>query len=137
MAAARIYRFGAYEADTRSGELRKSGMRLKLGGQPFQVLVILLEHAGDVVTRDELRAALWPQDTFVDFDHSLNTAINKLRAVLGDSGTNSRYVETLARRGYRFVAPVAASDGAAAPAAPARDAAASLQSESGPVEGDR
>jgi len=101
-----VYRFGVYEADTRAGELRKSGMRLKLTGQPFQVLAILLERAGDVVTRDELRLALWPQDTYVDFDHSLNTAINKLRAALGESGTNPRFVETLARRGYRFIAPV-------------------------------
>jgi cholera toxin transcriptional activator len=101
-----LLRFGVFEADLRSGELRKQGARLKLQGQPFQVLVILLQRPGEVVTREELRQALWPQDTFVDFDHSLNTAINKLRSVLGDSGTNPRFVETLARRGYRFIAPV-------------------------------
>jgi DNA-binding winged helix-turn-helix (wHTH) protein len=101
-----VLRFDAFEADLRSGELRKHGTRMKLSGQPFQVLAILLQRAGDVVTREELHQALWPADTYVDFDHGLNTAINKVRAVLGDSGTNPRYVETLARRGYRFIAPV-------------------------------
>lgn len=101
-----MLRFDAFEADLRSGELRKHGTRMKLSGQPFQVLAILLQRAGDVVTREELHQALWPADTYVDFDHGLNTAINKVRAVLGDSGTNPRYVETLARRGYRFIAPV-------------------------------
>src|SRR5947209_2061 len=101
----RIFRFATFEADARSGELRKGGMRLKLSGQPFQVLVLLLEHAGDVVTREQIQQALWPGDTFVDFDHSLNAAINKLRAALGDSGANPRFIETLARRGYRFIAP--------------------------------
>ena len=99
-------RFGAYVADLRSGELSKGGVRLKLGGQPFQVLALLLQRPGDVVTREELRQALWPADTYVDFDHSLNTAINKVRAALGDSGSNPRFVETLAKRGYRFIAPV-------------------------------
>jgi DNA-binding winged helix-turn-helix (wHTH) protein len=83
--------------------LRKGGLKLKLAGQPFQVLAILLERPGDVVTRDELRKRLWP-DTFVDVDHNLNTAINKIREVLGDSAESPRFVETLARRGYRFVA---------------------------------
>ena len=101
-----VLRFDAFEADLRSGELRKHGTRMKLSGQPFQVLAILLQRAGEVVTREELHQALWPADTYVDFDHGLNTAINKVRAVLGDSGANPRYVETLARRGYRFVAPV-------------------------------
>src|SRR5260370_13494490 len=103
-----VLRFGVFEADLRSGELRKQGARLKLQGQPFQLLAILLQRPGEVVTRDELRQALWPQDTFVDFDHSLNTAINKLRGVLGDSGTNPRFVETLARLGYLLIAPVIA-----------------------------
>jgi cholera toxin transcriptional activator len=102
----RIARFGVFEADLNAGELRKSGVRLRLQGQPFQVLALLLERAGDVVTRDELRQKLWPADTFVDFDHSLNTAINKVRESLGDSASSPRYVETLARRGYRFIAPV-------------------------------
>lgn len=102
----RIARFGVFEADLNAGELRKSGVKLRLQGQPFQVLALLLERAGEVVTREDLRQKLWPSDTFVDFDHSLNTAINKVREALGDSASSPRYVETLARRGYRFVAPV-------------------------------
>ena len=104
---ARLYRFGTYEVDVRSGELRKNGAKLKLQEQPFQVLAMLLERPGEVVTREELRQRLWPADTFVDFDHSLNTAINKLRDALGDAAANPRFIETLARRGYRFIAPVA------------------------------
>jgi cholera toxin transcriptional activator len=102
----RIARFGVFEADLNAGELRKSGVKLRLQGQPFQVLAVLLKHAGDVVTREDLRQELWPSDTFVDFDHSLNTAINKVREALGDSASSPRYIETLARRGYRFIAPV-------------------------------
>lgn len=102
----RIARFGVFELDLSAGELRKNGVKLRLQGQPFQVLVLLLERAGSVVTREELQQALWPADTFVDFDHSLNTAINKVREALGDSASSPRYVETLARRGYRFIAPV-------------------------------
>lgn len=101
----RAIRFGVYEADVRSGELRKHGIRLRLQDQPFQVLVMLLERPGELVTREELRARLWPADTFVDFDHGLNTAVNKLREVLGDSAANPRFIETLARRGYRYVGP--------------------------------
>jgi DNA-binding winged helix-turn-helix (wHTH) protein len=108
----RIARFGVFELDLSAGELRKSGVKLRLQGQPFQVLALLLERAGGVVTREELRQRLWPSDTFVDFDHSLNTTINKVREALGDSATSPRYVETLARRGYRFIAPVE-SDGLA------------------------
>ncbi len=103
---AKIFRFGVFEADTVSGELRKSGAKLRLQEQPFQVLLMLLEQAGEIVTRDELRQKLWPVDTFVDFDRSLNTLINRIREVLGDSASHPRFVETLARRGYRFVAPV-------------------------------
>jgi cholera toxin transcriptional activator len=103
---ARLYRFGIYEVDVRSGELRKNGAKLKLQEQPFQVLAMLLERPGEVLTRDQLRQRLWPADTFVDFDHSLNTAINKLRDALGDSAANPRFIETLAKRGYRFIAPV-------------------------------
>lgn len=102
----RIARFGVFELDLSVGELRKSGVKLRLQGQPFQVLALLLERAGQVVTREELQQTLWSSDTFVDFDHSLNTAINKVREALGDSASNPRYVETLARRGYRFIAPV-------------------------------
>jgi cholera toxin transcriptional activator len=104
----RVARFGVFELDLNAGELRKSGVKLRLQGQPFQVLALLLERAGDVVTREELQQKLWPSDTFVDFDHSLNTAINKVREALGDSASSPRYVETLARRGYRFIAPVQA-----------------------------
>ena len=104
----RVARFGVFELDLSAGELRKSGVKLRLRGQPFQVLALLLERAGEVVTREELQQKLWPSDTFVDFDHSLNTAINKVREVLGDSASSPRYVETLARRGYRFIAPVQA-----------------------------
>ena len=102
----RVFRFGVFEANSASGELRKSGVRLRLQDQPFQVLVIFLERAGEVVGREELRQKLWPADTFVDFDHSLNTIINKLREVLGDSAANPRFIETLAKRGYRFMVPV-------------------------------
>jgi len=103
--SARLVRFGSFEVDLQSGELRKSGQKLKLSGQPFQVLAILLEHPGQVVTREQLHKRLWP-DTFVDVDHNLNTAINKIREVLGDSAESPRFVETLPRRGYRFIGPV-------------------------------
>jgi DNA-binding winged helix-turn-helix (wHTH) protein len=102
----RLLRFGVFEVDLAAGELRKNGARLRLQEQPFQLLVVLLESAGRVVTRDELRHRVWPADTFVDFDHSLNTAVNKIREALGDSASSPRFVETLARRGYRFIAPV-------------------------------
>lgn len=114
----KVTRFGVFEVDHSAGELRKSGVRLRLQGQPFQVLALLLERAGSVVTREELQQKLWPSDTFVDFDHSLNTAINKVREALGDSASSPRYVETLARRGYRFIAPVL-NEAPPEPAAPA------------------
>ncbi|MGA7158117.1 MAG: winged helix-turn-helix domain-containing protein [Acidobacteriaceae bacterium] len=98
--------FGLYEIDLQSGELWKAGFRIKLQGQPFKVLTILLEKPGQVVSRDELQSRLWGKDTVVDFDHSLGTAINKIREALGDSAENPRFIETLARRGYRFIAPV-------------------------------
>src|SRR3984957_10530969 len=101
-------RFGVYELDLRAGELRRNGMRVKLQEQPFQVLTQLLEKPGEVVTREELQKRLWPADTFVDFDHSLNAAIRRLRDALGDSAENPTFVETVARRGYRFLAPVTA-----------------------------
>ncbi len=101
-----ILRFGVFEVDVRAGELRKQGVRIKLQEQPFQVLTQLLKRPGELVTREELRAQLWPSDTFVDFDNGLNTSINKLREALGDSADNSRFIETLPRRGYRFIAPV-------------------------------
>jgi DNA-binding winged helix-turn-helix (wHTH) protein len=101
-----ILRFGVFEVDRKTGELRRSGTRLRLQDQPFQVLLALLERPGEVVTRDELRGRLWPDDTFVDFEHSINTAVRRLRDALGDSAENPRFVETVARRGYRFLAPV-------------------------------
>jgi TolB-like protein/DNA-binding winged helix-turn-helix (wHTH) protein/Tfp pilus assembly protein PilF len=104
----RILHFGVFEVDLRACELRKHGLRLKLPEQPFQVLSVLLENPGQIVTRDELRSRLWPSDTFVDFDHGLNNAVMRLREVLGDSSDNPRFVETIPRRGYRFIAPVAA-----------------------------
>src|SRR5262249_14721218 len=102
-----ILRFGTFEVDVRAGELRKQGKRIKLQEQPFHVLTVLLQRPGEVVTREELRNQNWPPDIFVDFDNSLNTAINKLREALGDSADNPRFIETLPRRGYRFLAPVA------------------------------
>src|SRR6266481_1479801 len=107
-----ILRFGVFEVDVRSGELRKQGVRIKLQEQPFQVLAVLLRRPGEVVTREQLRSQNWPPDTFVDFDNSLNTAINKLREALGDSADNPRFIETLPRRGYRLIAPVTEADGA-------------------------
>ena len=101
--AARVLRFDIFELDLRAGELRKRGVKLRLQGQPLEVLAILLQRAGDVVTREELRAQIWTADTFVDFDHSLHNAIARIREVLGDSAETPRYIETLPRRGYRFI----------------------------------
>src|SRR5690242_5943244 len=100
------YRFGAYELDVAGMELRKSGVRIRLQDQPFRILVTLVERPGEVVTREELRVRLWANDTFVDFDQSLNKAINRLREVLNDDASHPRYIETIPRRGYRFIAPV-------------------------------
>ena len=102
----RVYRFGVFEADEAAGELRKHGLRIKLHSQPFQVLLMLLEKPSAIVTREEMRQRLWGNETFVDFDHSLNTAVSKIRDVLGDSASVPRYVETIAGKGYRFVASV-------------------------------
>jgi DNA-binding winged helix-turn-helix (wHTH) protein len=109
--SAQIVRFGVFEADLQTGELRKNGLRVPLQGQPFQVFAILLEHSGVLVTREELRHNVWPEDTFVDFDHALNTAITKIRLALGDEADNPRFVETLPRRGYRFIGPVESKTG--------------------------
>jgi cholera toxin transcriptional activator len=106
MAGVLKYKFGEFEADPRAAELRRRGLRLKMQMQPFQVLIALLERPHDVVTREELRQRLWPEDTFVDFDHGLNTAVAKLRETLGDSASTPKYVETIAKRGYRFLADV-------------------------------
>ena len=99
-------RFGIFEVDLCAGELRKGGVKIKLYGQPFNVLATLLERPGQVVTREELQQKLWASDTFVDFEHGLNKAINKLREALGDDADNPRFIETLPRRGYRFLVPV-------------------------------
>jgi Tol biopolymer transport system component/DNA-binding winged helix-turn-helix (wHTH) protein len=101
----RMIQFGVFEVDLQAGELRRNGARVKLQEQPFQILALLLERTGEVVTREELQSRLWPADTFVDFDHSLNAAVRRLRDALGDSAENPRFVETVARRGYRFLAP--------------------------------
>src|SRR5712664_3641919 len=107
-----ILRFGVFEVDLRAGEVHKQGARIRLQEQPFHVLTLLLKRPGEVVTREELRAQNWPADTFVDFDNGLDTSINKLREALGDSADNPRFIETLPRRGYRFIAPVDGVDGA-------------------------
>jgi cholera toxin transcriptional activator len=109
-----IARFGVFEADLEARELRKRGRRVRLQDQPFAVLALLLERPGLIVTREELRDKLWPADTFVDFDHSLNTAVNKIREVLGDSASSPRFIETVARRGYRFLGEVRTSGDAEA-----------------------
>src|SRR5215831_3150336 len=108
MPTALKYQFDQFEADVNAAELRRNGIRLRLQMQPFQVLVALLERPKNVVTREELRQRLWPEDTFVDFDHGLNTAMAKLRDVLGDSAAKPKYVETIAKRGYRFLGEVMA-----------------------------
>jgi DNA-binding winged helix-turn-helix (wHTH) protein len=117
---ARRYRFGAFEADEATGELRRQGIRIKLNAQPFQVLLLLLEHPGQLITREEISRLLWPDGTFVDYEHGLNSAVNRIREALGDTAGNPRFVETLARRGYRFIAPVERIDlsQASQPAAP-------------------
>ena len=104
--------FGPYALDLRSGELRKFGTKVKMGEQAFQILCLLLEQPGEMVTREELRAKLWADDTFVDFDHGLNSAVQRLRDCLSDSAGKPRWVETIPRRGYRFVGQVEWSDAA-------------------------
>jgi len=106
--AARVFRFGVFEANEAAGELRKHGVRIKLHSQPFKVLLLLLERPMGIVTREEMRQRLWGTETFVDFDHGLNTAVNKIREALGDSAAVPRYVETISGKGYRFLAPVTA-----------------------------
>jgi DNA-binding winged helix-turn-helix (wHTH) protein len=103
---ARRYRFGSFEADAATGELRRQGVRIKLNAQPFQMLLLLLERPGELLTREEISRELWPDGTFVDYEHGVNSAVNRIREALGDAAGRPRFVETLARRGYRFVAPV-------------------------------
>src|ERR1700722_14896446 len=103
---ARRYRFGVFEADAATGELRKQGIRVKVNVQPFQVLLMLLERPGERLTREEISRELWPDGTFVDYEHGVNSAINRIREALGDRARNPRFIETLDRRGYRFLASV-------------------------------
>ncbi|MFI5007510.1 MAG: winged helix-turn-helix domain-containing protein, partial [Solirubrobacterales bacterium] len=105
-AADDVVRFGVFELNLLTGELRKSGVRLRLQEQPFRILALLLERPGDLVTRVELKSRIWPEAVFVDFERGLHRGVNKLRRALGDSADSPRFVETLARRGYRFMAPV-------------------------------
>src|SRR5215467_11336188 len=111
----KLFRFGVFEADCETGELRKQGRRVPLPGQPYDILMMLLEQPGELVSRAQIRERLWPDGTFVDFDHSLNTAMNKIRDVLGDSASTPRFIKTLARRGYRFIAPVQIDAGDSVP----------------------
>ena len=108
------FRFGIFEANAETGELRRQGTRIRLNSQPFQMLLLLLERPGELVTREEIARRLWPDGTFVDYDHGLNSAMNRIREALGDSAVSPRFVETLARRGYRFIAPVEVIDTGAA-----------------------
>jgi len=137
----RVVGFAAFEFDLGTGELRKHGLRIKLNGQPIDVLTMLIEHAGEVVTREELQKRLWASDTYVDFEHSLNAAIKRLRAALGDSADAPRFVETLARQGYRFIAPVVTQSVVTQPAEsqPAGDlkAVPDIQPPAGAGEGKR
>jgi cholera toxin transcriptional activator len=106
LSPARRYRFGTFEADAAAGELRRQGIRVKLNAQPFQVLCMLLDRPGELLTREEISRELWPGGTFVDYEHGVNSAVNRIRDALGDTAGSPRFVETLARRGYRFIAPV-------------------------------
>ncbi len=106
----KIVRFGAFEANLETGELRKQGLKLRLPEQAFQILAMLLERPGEVVGREELRHRLWPGQTFFDSDHGINKAVNRLREALNDSAATPRFIETLARRGYRLIAPVSTAE---------------------------
>jgi DNA-binding winged helix-turn-helix (wHTH) protein len=126
---ARRYRFGAFEADAATGELRRQGIRIKLNAQPFQVLLMLVERPGQLLSREEISSELWPDETFVDYEHGVNSAVNRIREALGDTAANPRYVETLARRGYRFVAPVEPIGLSENPPPPSQQTAASPEPE--------
>jgi cholera toxin transcriptional activator len=99
------FQFGAFELSPHTRELRKNGVKLKVQEQPLQILLLLLEHPGELVTRDEIQRRLWPENTYVDFDNAINSAVRKVRDTLGDAADNPRFIETIARRGYRFIAP--------------------------------
>jgi DNA-binding winged helix-turn-helix (wHTH) protein len=127
----RVFRFGPFEADETSGELRKYGVRIKLHSQPFQLLVMLLERPSELIAREEMRQRLWGDDTFVDFDHGLNSAINKIREALGDSASHPRYIETIAGKGYRYIGTVTVGEpvtsGSAGKIAKTEDVARSME----------
>jgi cholera toxin transcriptional activator len=131
---ARRFRFGIFELDAAAEELRRQGMRVKLSAQPFQVLVMLLARPGDVVTRDEISRELWPDGTFVDYEHGVNSAVNRIREALGDDAANPRFIQTLARRGYRFLAPVEVIGSAEQASQPATQSPAGSGGESAPAE---
>ena len=116
--AGKVVCFGPFKLDLKAGELHKSGRKIRLQEQPFQVLKMLVEHAGELVTREELQKRLWPNDTIVEFDHSINAAVKRLRDALGDTAQEPRYVETVARRGYRLMVPVEREDHGMAAARP-------------------
>jgi DNA-binding winged helix-turn-helix (wHTH) protein len=123
---ARLYRFGVFEADAATGELRRQGIRIKLNAQPFQVLLLFLERSGELLTREEISRELWPDGTFVDYEHGVNSAVNRIREALGDKASNPIFVVTLARRGYRFVASVERIDLNEEPSEAASEATPSL-----------
>jgi cholera toxin transcriptional activator len=129
------YRFGVFEADAETGELRRKGIRVKLNAQPFQVLLLLMNQPGQLLTREEIARELWPEGTFVDFEHGVNSAVNRIREALGDTAGNPRFVETLARRGYRFVAPVERIGPTGHPPPSAIHPAPATASEKAPVPG--
>jgi cholera toxin transcriptional activator len=120
----RRYRFGVFEADARTGELRRKGVRIKLNAQPFQVLLMLLERPGELLTREEISRVLWPDGTFVDYEHGVNSAVNRLREALSDTAASPVFIETLARRGYRFLAPVESIPGGESPSVAGRESTA-------------
>jgi TolB-like protein/DNA-binding winged helix-turn-helix (wHTH) protein/Flp pilus assembly protein TadD len=130
--APQTYRFGLFEVDERRGDVLKQGFRLRLRGRPYDILLILLERAGELITRDELRTRLWSSDTFVDFDHGLNASVNRLREVLGDSAENPRFIETIPRKGYRFIAPVTVA-ASVSPRPPDQAAAETVAAPVGPA----
>jgi len=135
---ARRYRFGVFEADTATGELRRQGLRVKLNAQPFQVLLMLIDRPGQLLTREEICRELWPEGTFVDYEHGVNSAVNRIREALGDKASNPRFVETLARRGYRFVAPVERTGSVeGAPAPPAEPSPATAIESTPNAEAER
>jgi DNA-binding winged helix-turn-helix (wHTH) protein len=130
------YRFGVFEADVAAGELRKHGVRIKLNAQPFQVLILLLDRPGEVLTREQIYRELWPDGTFVDSEHGVNSAVNRLRDALGDTASNPRFVETLSRRGYRFLAPVERIETGQVLSPPVSGSEASVASEPPVVQDD-